>query len=418
MTTATNNYGWLMPDPGGSANTWGNVLNGATQAIDAALWSITNAPVTFNGAVTFAAAISGTSGSFSGTLTSNGWFYAGDTNFCLFANSVERYLNFAPDWFLGWNTSTGRLRWVGNTGSPTELMWCDGNGNFGTHGGIAANGNITASNTVTGAQITSTGNINASGTVSGAQITSTQITSTGNINASGTVSGAQLTSSGNINANAMYTAGLTSSGFISTAGLNSTNVIQVRPGDNSITANAGGQYVMINGSSGFGGSSSFILNGGGRSYAFEWYYGSTQIAEMGGDGSLFLNGPTGQKVSGATWSNPSDARIKNVIGDYTAGLAEVLQLNPVTFTFKDNYTREAGAASPHATLARDRTPCAGLIAQEVEAIFPEMVTKSEAYLDGRKVSDFRNLDTSNLILALVNSVKELKAEIEALKASR
>ena len=95
--------------------------------------------------------------------------------------------------------------------------------------------------------------------------------------------------------------------------------------------------------------------------------------------------PTGQKATGTTSLNPSDARIKTITGGYTAGLAEVLQLNPVTFTFKDNYTREAGAASPHATLAKDRTPCVVLIAQEVEAIFPEMLTKSEAYLDGRKV---------------------------------
>ena len=40
MTTATHNYGWLMPDPGGSANTWGNTLNGTTQAIDAKVQSI------------------------------------------------------------------------------------------------------------------------------------------------------------------------------------------------------------------------------------------------------------------------------------------------------------------------------------------------------------------------------------------
>ena len=103
-----------------------------------------------------------------------------------------------------------------------------------------------------------------------------------------------------------------------------------------------------------------------------------------------------------------------------AGLAEVLQLNPVTFTVTRAITPTG--LTPHRptrTLAkRGRTPCVGLIAQEVEAIFPEMVTKSEAYIDGGKVSDFRNLDTSNLILALVNSVKELKAEIEALKASR
>jgi microcystin-dependent protein len=34
MTTTTAKYGWQMPDPGGSANTWGNTLNATTQAID------------------------------------------------------------------------------------------------------------------------------------------------------------------------------------------------------------------------------------------------------------------------------------------------------------------------------------------------------------------------------------------------
>ena len=42
MTTATHNYGWLMPDPGGSANTWGNTLNGTTQAIDTKVQTLNN----------------------------------------------------------------------------------------------------------------------------------------------------------------------------------------------------------------------------------------------------------------------------------------------------------------------------------------------------------------------------------------
>jgi microcystin-dependent protein len=32
--TSTPNYGWTMPDPGASANTWGNTLNATTQKID------------------------------------------------------------------------------------------------------------------------------------------------------------------------------------------------------------------------------------------------------------------------------------------------------------------------------------------------------------------------------------------------
>jgi microcystin-dependent protein len=34
MSKSTANYGWQMPDPGGSANTWGTTLNGTIQAID------------------------------------------------------------------------------------------------------------------------------------------------------------------------------------------------------------------------------------------------------------------------------------------------------------------------------------------------------------------------------------------------
>lgn len=33
--TTTTNYGWTMPDPGASANTWGSTLNATTQKVDA-----------------------------------------------------------------------------------------------------------------------------------------------------------------------------------------------------------------------------------------------------------------------------------------------------------------------------------------------------------------------------------------------
>jgi microcystin-dependent protein len=37
--TTTVNFNWTMPDPGGSANTWGATLNAATQAIDAQVFA-------------------------------------------------------------------------------------------------------------------------------------------------------------------------------------------------------------------------------------------------------------------------------------------------------------------------------------------------------------------------------------------
>jgi microcystin-dependent protein len=43
--TTTANYGWQMPDPGGSANTWGNTLNATTQAVDAQVFANAQAGV-------------------------------------------------------------------------------------------------------------------------------------------------------------------------------------------------------------------------------------------------------------------------------------------------------------------------------------------------------------------------------------
>jgi hypothetical protein len=56
MTTTTANYGWQMPDPGGSANTWGNTLNSTTQAIDAQVATNAKAGVPIGTVAMFAGA--------------------------------------------------------------------------------------------------------------------------------------------------------------------------------------------------------------------------------------------------------------------------------------------------------------------------------------------------------------------------
>jgi len=166
----------------------------------------------------------------------------------------------------------------------------------------------------------------------------------------------------------------------------------------------------------------------------------TNQAVYSAAGNLTIAGPTGTKSTGTTWANPSDARIKEVLGDYPIGLAEIVALQPRVFTYKGNDTAgppgldwntpgsekddsvEAQTVpypdSCHYQMALDGTEVVGLVAQEAEAVMPGLVTRSEAYIDGQPVDDFRTLDTSNVIFALINAVKELKAEIEALKAAR
>jgi hypothetical protein len=124
------------------------------------------------------------------------------------------------------------------------------------------------------------------------------------------------------------------------------------------------------------------------------------------------------KPGGGTWTAPSDARIKDVIGDYTHGLAEVLRLEPVRYTFKGNYSKlklPDDEPSPHQQLAEEKKEFVGLIAQQAEVPMPEMVTTEAGYIDGDPVDDMRVLDTTALLFALVNSVKELSDRIEALE---
>lgn len=146
----------------------------------------------------------------------------------------------------------------------------------------------------------------------------------------------------------------------------------------------------------------------------------------------------GFKPGGGTWGDNSDARIKNVIGDYEGGLDQVLALTPRRYTFKGNDTLEPPANSrstplpgepvskstpavPYANSGHYEAAVAGrefigLVAQEAETVMPELVTQSTGYIDGTEVQDVRQVDTTALIFALVNCCKELAARVEALES--
>jgi hypothetical protein len=47
-----------------------------------------------------------------------------------------------------------------------------------------------------------------------------------------------------------------------------------------------------------------------------------------------------------------------------------------------------------------------------------MVTERAGYIDGVAVNDMRDIDTTPLLFALINAVKELKARVEALELVR
>ena len=187
----------------------------------------------------------------------------------------------------------------------------------------------------------------------------------------------------------------------------------VNRSDVSIYQMIQGTYLTLSGQTVFNNSANLIINGGGRpDYAIEFYWGATRQAMFSQDNHFWLVWGTGFKPGGGAWADNSDIRIKNVTGDYTLGLNEILNLNPIRFTFKGNDKSVADQQLYHPDTAKEYV---GLAAQEVENHFPEMVTLREGLIDDIRVDDMRVLDLSSLPLALVNAVKELYARIVTLE---
>jgi len=141
---------------------------------------------------------------------------------------------------------------------------------------------------------------------------------------------------------------------------------------------------------------------------FSWGFGATSHnyfhlpVVVGGwaspEGHMLVVSGSAAKTDGSTWSNLSDARLKNISGSYAKGLKEISALQPVTFTYKEGNARKLDSTKEQI----------GFVAQEVQEVFPEAVTTGEdGYLEF-------NMHAVNV--ALVNAIKELKNENENLKS--
>ncbi len=126
---------------------------------------------------------------------------------------------------------------------------------------------------------------------------------------------------------------------------------------------------------------------------------------VGANGDFTISGTNATKASGTSWINPSDRRLKEEIEDYATGLAAILQLQPRTFLYNGKGGSTAGMRGY------------GFIADEVAPVMPDTVGVRAGKLDAadEDETDIQTLDQSNLILALVNAVKELAARVAAVE---
>ncbi len=117
------------------------------------------------------------------------------------------------------------------------------------------------------------------------------------------------------------------------------------------------------------------------------------------------NGVYAFSVLGSIWANgatyASDARFKKNIRILEGStLSKVVQLQGVNYEMNQENFKNQNFSS---------TTEMGLLAQDVQKIFPEVVTEKDGYL---------GVDYAKLVPALIESIKELKKEIDQLKAKK
>lgn len=111
-------------------------------------------------------------------------------------------------------------------------------------------------------------------------------------------------------------------------------------------------------------------------------------------GYINLNMPT--NVRGplnyySTLNNLSDKRLKNIKGENKSGLGQIRELRVFDYTLKDD---------------KSKTPRVGVIAQDLQKIFPDAVGKTdEGYLSVRQ---------EDIFFAMVNAVKEMDTYVQGL----
>jgi hypothetical protein len=115
------------------------------------------------------------------------------------------------------------------------------------------------------------------------------------------------------------------------------------------------------------------------------------------DSTLTVNG-TADKPGGGSWGTFSDRRLKDLAGNFTSGLSEVMKINPVRYRYKEKNGMGIHDADEHV----------GLVAQDVRKVIPEAVTRNN--------KGYLLLNNDPVIWAMLNAIKEQQKQIASLQS--
>ncbi|MEC8968525.1 MAG: tail fiber domain-containing protein, partial [Bacteroidota bacterium] len=160
--------------------------------------------------------------------------------------------------------------------------------------------------------------------------------------------------------------------------------------------------------------STFALNGyadGNSTGAKYGVFGSTGPLSSGTKYGVYCSG---NGAYSGTWSAASDLKFKENIDEYEGALEDLMKLQTKTYFFKNS--------SEYAHMNFSKKLQYGLIAQEVEEIFPELVEdgvhpgkfNEKTNLEGEPIN-YKAMNYIGLIPVLIQSIQEQQEMIEELK---
>lgn len=121
---------------------------------------------------------------------------------------------------------------------------------------------------------------------------------------------------------------------------------------------------------------------------------------------LQVSGSAFKNDGNASWATTSDARVKDNVRDLEAGLVQLRQVRPVRYRYN-------GCAGTPAGLEG-----IGIVAQEIEAVFPETVERVAATAGAEgEIDGLRIFNASALTFVLINAVKELAEKVDRLEGA-
>ena len=161
------------------------------------------------------------------------------------------------------------------------------------------------------------------------------------------------------------------------------------------------------------GTSSVAYSGTATNHPYYFITNNSERARITSGGEVYIAGTTdqgaynlqcnGTGVWGAgAYVNGSDERIKEDIAPITSGLDVVTKLNPVTYRYKEDWSK-------------DQSTQTGFIAQELL-----VAMEGKNYVDGivqqGGSEGYYSVAYQNIIPLLTKAIQELKAELDATKA--